>query len=102
MKPLLLPLLLIADPRITARMRSSSAIAWESRFSTSTPPPSLRTKPSALASPNLQVPSRDSMPARPKAWVISGRTMALIPATKATSQVLARKCGNGLVKRDER
>ena len=62
-KPILsAPSLLIAEPRITAAMRSPSRSASASRFSTTIPTPSPGTVPAAFSSNGRQCPSGDRIP----------------------------------------
>ena len=59
--PALVPSWLRADPRITPQIRSPSASASLSLFSTTIPQPSPRTKPLAEASKALHFPSGDNI-----------------------------------------
>src|ERR1700730_12568647 len=81
--PLLRPSGLETVPRMTARIRSQSARALERRFNTTTPHPSLRTKPSAAASNDLHRPSGDIMCAFERTMVVSGIRIRLTPPAKA-------------------
>jgi hypothetical protein len=56
------PSLLMALPRITARMVSPSACASASRLTAMAPPPLPHTVPAARASNGRQCPSGDSVP----------------------------------------
>ena len=89
--PLVVPSWFIAEPRTSARMRSPAARASRARLSTTTPQPSLRTKPSARASNALQRPSDASARAREKNTVSWGARMALTPPASATSHSPARR-----------
>src|SRR3954464_5335083 len=82
-RPLLRPSLLTALPRTTARIRSPSATASESRFRTTTPTPSLRTKPSARESNVLQRPSGAIMPHFEKHTYPSGESSTFTPPARA-------------------
>src|SRR5689334_22759242 len=64
-------------------MESPSASARESGFNKTRPTPSLRTKPSAEASQNLQRPSAASMPAREKAMLVCGDNTRFDPPASA-------------------
>ena len=64
-------------------MRSPSARASESRFSTTTPQPSPRTKPSARESKGLQRPSGAIIRERDSATVVSGEQITLTPPASA-------------------
>src|SRR5947207_297376 len=74
--------------RITAKMESPSLCASESLFKTTTPHPSPRTYPSALASNVLQYPSGDSILAWQKLMVRWGESIKFTPAANAISHFL--------------
>ncbi len=82
-RPLLRPSWFVADPRMTARTGSPSAIASPSRFRTSVPHPSLRTNPSAAASNVLHLPSGASMPHFENRIAASGLRTTFTPAATA-------------------
>jgi hypothetical protein len=65
-------------------MRSFAASASESGRSTTMPAPSARTKPSALASKALQLPSMESMPLRESAMLPSGVRNTFTPPARAS------------------
>ena len=81
----LAPLWFTAVPFTRPQIRSPSAFAWSSRFSTSTPQPSLRTNPSAVASKALQRPSVDSIPMSRWKRATGSERVALTPAARAIS-----------------
>ena len=70
---------------MTPRIRSPSAQALERRFKTTTPHPSLRTKPSADPSKETHRPSGDIMCAFDRAIVVSGMRIRLTPPASARS-----------------
>src|ERR1700736_3319336 len=76
---------------MTPRIRSPSARALDSRFNTTTPHPSLRTKPSADASNDLHRPSGDIMCAFDRTMVVSGIRIRLTPPAKAKRHAPALK-----------
>jgi len=82
--PLLRPSWLAADPRMTASTRSPSRSASRRRFSTRTPHPSPRTKPSASSSNERQAPDADSIPQRENEIEASGVSMRFTPPATAT------------------
>ena len=83
---LLGPSWLTALPRIKARMRSPSACAWLKRLRTTTPHPSLRANPSAVASNVLHRPSGASMRECDSATNRSGARIRLTPPASAMLQ----------------
>ncbi len=91
-RPELRPSWLTAEPRITASTRSPSRRASESRLSTTTPQPSLRTKPFAAASKVLQRPSSASISGNCENEIAaSGATTALTPPAIARSHSPSRR-----------
>src|SRR5271168_3091855 len=83
--PLLAPSWLTAEPRTTAMRRLPSRWASDNRLSTTTPQPSLRTYPSAVASKVLHWPSGDSIPHREQAMLGPGLSNRLVPPTNEVS-----------------
>nr|WP_234024096.1 hypothetical protein [Sorangium cellulosum] len=83
MKPLDRPSWLTAEPRITERIRSPSDSASESRLSTTSPHPSPRTKPFALASNALERPSGESAWSFVRSHVTHRERMTLTPPASA-------------------
>ena len=81
----LAPFWLTADPTTSPQMRSPSASASLSRLRTSTPQPSLRTKPSAAASKALQRPVAESMPMSLWNRTIGSDSVTLTPLASAMS-----------------
>src|ERR1700748_331397 len=74
-----------------ARIRSPLALADESVFRTTTPHPSPRTYPSALASNVLQRPSGASIRDLEKLMFASGERIRFTPAARARLHSPARK-----------
>ena len=72
-------------------MRSPSASASESRFSTITPHPSARTIPSARASNTLQRPSAEKSRIFEATIMPSGERITLTPPARARSLSPARR-----------
>ncbi|MCZ0978189.1 hypothetical protein O1L60_00150 [Streptomyces diastatochromogenes] len=84
-EPLLRPSLVTALPGSRASTGYPARSASSSRARTTTPTPSLRTKPFAPVSPNLQRPSGESMAAWEKAMASIGDRMMLTPPAMARS-----------------
>ena len=83
--PVLVPSWFAADPSTTPQIRSPSAWASLSRFRTTIPHPSPRTKPLAEASKALHCPSGDSIPALARSSVSRPTKMAWTPPTRIMS-----------------
>ena len=91
MSPLVRPSWWTALPRITQKIASPSVSAWASGFKTTSPAPSPRTYPSALASNTLQRPSGASTPALVKAMECAGERTTLTPPASASWHSPARR-----------
>ncbi|CEZ57124.1 Uncharacterised protein [Mycobacterium tuberculosis] len=83
--PLDRPSELVAEPRTTASTRSWSRTASANRLSTTTPQPSPRTNPSALASKLLHRPVGDSADHLDSAMAVNGDKVSCTPPANATS-----------------
>ena len=84
-RPVLVPSWLSAEPRITPQIRSPSASASLSLFSTTIPQPSPRTKPLAEASKALHRPSGDNIRALARSSVSRPERIACTPPVKIIS-----------------
>jgi hypothetical protein len=82
---------LTAEPRITASIRSPSARASRSSFSTITAQPSPCTKPSAAASKVAQRPFGDSIEDWQNAMFENGASITLTPPASAERHSPARR-----------